>query len=378
MVWVENASPQLDAESQWREIIAVSATTSALSILVVGTRLWLRLSVRRRLAADDIFAGLAMLFALTYTIFTIMQTKYGLGLPLALRPAVNFVTYTKVNYASRPFYELGISFFKISLLLSYLDLIRGTHHTTYRTVIWISIVLIAVGHIICMVLLIFNCRPITKTWDTTVPGTCFAFAPSNSGYASVTIVSDIWVTLVPLPVLLKLNIRKEKKIGLVVIFMLGLFTSVCSVMRFLQIDRVAFVDGNSTMLVFWGTIEFNVGTIVSSLPYATPTYIRKAKNYVLGSGNKSKSSSKMNSHFGKSGYAGYQLSDMANGNRHRRDNDAFDTVSGDNDSDQIILTQNELDRTGTNGIMKSVTYTVDVVGTTGDDHATMNKKVPGL
>jgi hypothetical protein len=43
------------------------------------------------------------------------------------------------------------------------------------------------------------------------------------------------------------------------IFTLGLFTTVCSIMRYTQIGRIQYGDGNSTMLILWGTIEFNVG-----------------------------------------------------------------------------------------------------------------------
>jgi hypothetical protein len=90
-------------------------------------------------------------------------------------------------------------------------------------------------------------------------GTCLAAGPSFTGYAIVTIISDIVVALLPVPLLLKLEIRLKKKIGLIAIFALGLFTTLCSILRYLEIDRISTGDGNSTMLVLWGTIEFNVG-----------------------------------------------------------------------------------------------------------------------
>lgn len=98
-------------------------------------------------------------------------------------------------------------------------------------------------------------------------GTCLAAGPSFTGYAIITIVSDIVVALLPIPVLLGLEIRLKKKIGLIGIFALGLFTTLCSILRYLQIDRISTGDGNSTMLVLWGTIEFNVG--VRLLPSTT-------------------------------------------------------------------------------------------------------------
>jgi hypothetical protein len=91
-------------------------------------------------------------------------------------------------------------------------------------------------------------------------GKCLAAGPSFTGYAVVTIVADVVVAVLPIPVLAKLEIKLAKKIGLIGIFTLGIFTTICSVQRYRQIDRIQNPkDGNSTMLVLWGTIEFNVG-----------------------------------------------------------------------------------------------------------------------
>ena len=171
----------------------------------------------------------------------------------------SLVVYTRVNFAGRPIYQLGISFFKIALLISYLRLLKGTAYRMYRVIVWTVILLVFLGHLASTLSLIFACRPISKSWDPYAQGICLPAAPSFTAYAIVTIVSDLTVAFVPLPVLLKLNIRLEKKLGLAGIFALGLFTTVCSVLRYTQINRIQYGDGNSTMLVLWGVIEFNVG-----------------------------------------------------------------------------------------------------------------------
>ena len=67
------------------------------------------------------------------------------------------------------------------------------------------------------------------------------------------------IIFLPIPLLLRLKIKPAQKAGVVCLFLLGLFTTICSIMRLTQIHRVAYGDGNSTALVLWGTIEFNVG-----------------------------------------------------------------------------------------------------------------------
>lgn len=187
------------------------------------------------------------------------ETRYGLGLPIKDRPPANLIPYTRVNYAGRPIYQIGISFFKIALLISYLRLLKGTDQKTYRYVVFGTILLVFLAHLGCALSLILACHPVDKSWNPLKAGTCLAAGPSFTGYAVVTIVSDIIVAILPLPVLLKLNIQTSKKVGLIAIFLLGLFTTICSILRYTQINRISNGDGNSTMLVLWGTIEFNVG-----------------------------------------------------------------------------------------------------------------------
>jgi hypothetical protein len=91
----------------------------------------------------------------------LLETKYGLGLPLKLRPEANLVTYTRVNFAGRPIYQIGISFFKISLLISYLRLFKGTNKKLYRKTVWAAIAFVFLGHLGCTLALIFACTPVS-------------------------------------------------------------------------------------------------------------------------------------------------------------------------------------------------------------------------
>lgn len=93
---------------------------------------------------------------------SVVETRYGLGLPLSLRPKRNLITYTRVNYAGRPVYQLGISFFKIALLISYLRLLRGTDRKAYRMAIWLTIVFVSCSHLSTALLLLFSCNPVWR------------------------------------------------------------------------------------------------------------------------------------------------------------------------------------------------------------------------
>ncbi|KAM0300742.1 hypothetical protein ACHAPM_006034 [Fusarium culmorum] len=343
MGWVLNATPEVDRSSEYPKIIGITVTLTVLALSIVTARLYIRWKARG-MAGDDWMSALSMVFALIYSCICIAQTRYGLGLPIPDRPKENIVPYTRINFAGRPFYQIGISFFKIALLISYLRLLRGTDHKTYRNAIWVTIVLVFMSHLGCTLALVFSCSPVDKSWNPLKEGKCLPPGPSFTGYAVVTIVSDIVVAILPIPVLVKLEIKLAKKIGLIAIFTLGIFTTVCSIQRYRQIDRIQNPkDGNSTMLVLWGTIEFNVGNIVSSLPFLAPIFIKRAKQY------RSKPSSHNTPNRSKRlGSNGYKLKDLSHTGKNQS---TFTSV--ENSSQENILNT-------TGGIVKSVTYTVEV------------------
>ncbi|KAL2272010.1 hypothetical protein VTJ83DRAFT_1381 [Remersonia thermophila] len=375
--WVDHVTPEIDRKSDWRMIMAICISLSVVSSAVVLTRVWIR-NKNHGMAADDWMSILSMIFCDAYAALCIAQTKYGLGLPLADRPKQAVIAYTRSNYAGRPIYQVGISFFKVALLISYLRLFKGTSYVVYRRIVWISMVLIVAGHVGCALTLILACQPVHKSWNPSVPGKCLAPGPSFTAYAIVTIVSDVAVAVIPIPALLKLKVSKSRKIGLIVIFLLGLFTTLCSVFRYQQIDRIQYGDGNTTMLILWGVIEFCVGNMVSSLPFLAPVFLRKAREYTgkYGSGSdsrnyasggrsvgsrlgamvsdklrSSKSGSRLDSLTSGNHDGAYKLSSVASSPRRG----AYATAIPPTGSEENILKQSP-----ENSIMKSVTYSVRV------------------
>lgn len=152
----------------------------------------------------------------------------------------------------------GITGFKVALCFAYLRITGSNIKSTYRKVIWAVMMFSIFSHLGGTLVLIFQCSPVQKSWRPRTPGMCLRNDITFYVLAAITIVCDIVIFLLPIPLLMRVQINIRRKIGLIAIFMLGLFTTVCSVMRMVQIITIA-KTGNSTMLVLWGTIEMNVG-----------------------------------------------------------------------------------------------------------------------
>ena len=125
-------------------------------------------------------------------------------------------------------------------------------------VIWVVMITCSIGHIAGAFILIFQCSPVKKSWRPLTPGHCLPNDSTFYGLAAVTIFYDLVIFTLPIPLLLGLNINLKKRLALCFVFLLGLLTTVCSILRMVQIKIIA-KNGNSTMLVLWGVIELNIG-----------------------------------------------------------------------------------------------------------------------
>ncbi|KAI9865641.1 MAG: hypothetical protein M1813_002099 [Trichoglossum hirsutum] len=144
--------------------------------------------------------------------------------------------------------------------------------------------------------------------------------------AAVTILFDVIIFSIPVPILAKIQIKPRRKYALMGVFLLGLFTTVCSILRMVQIIRIS-RDGNSTGLVLWGTIEMNVGISLTCLPTLTPLFKRIAQMTTYGDSDNLKDN--------------YHLEALSRGaasvrrpqrsmSRHDRTNESKDSILCDN------------------------------------------------
>ena len=164
----------------------------------------------------------------------------------------------QVNFAGRPFYQIGILGFKVALCWAYLRILKTSSKPKYRALVWTIMIACIIGHVAGALILIFQCSPVRKSWYPLTPGTCLPNDATFYGLAAVSIFFDVLIFFLPIPLLLSLNIDSKKKVVLCGVFLLGLLTTVCSIMRMYQITAIA-KTGNSTMLVLWGVIELNIG-----------------------------------------------------------------------------------------------------------------------
>lgn len=73
-----------------------------------------------------------------------------------------------------------------------------------------------------MFAIIFACNPIEKNWDVSITdGTCINRAGLYLATAIVNIISDIMCLILPIPIVLKLQVPRIQKLGIICMFGVG-------------------------------------------------------------------------------------------------------------------------------------------------------------
>ena len=109
--------------------------------------------------------------------------------------------------------------YKMSILILYLRLFAVNRRSRYS--VWL-IMFFVCGYLIANLLTqIFGCSPRPKYWDPDIPGHCINYTKAGLVYGSMNIISDLFIFILPLPVVWQLNLSSREKVGVSVIFMSG-------------------------------------------------------------------------------------------------------------------------------------------------------------
>lgn len=170
----------------------------------------------------------------------------------------------------------------------YLRMTKRSLDTRYRWFIIGVAVFSVMAQTVFVFVFLFSCIPVrassplpmartdhlqqlSKTFDPSINGSCIPYAPVSYTMSGITILCDVVIFLIPIPLIYRLRLERAVKLGLTIIFSLGLLTTVCSILRLEQIHRIAHGDGDSTQFVVRSAMELNVGVC------GHPTHIKSFK-----------------------------------------------------------------------------------------------------
>ncbi|KAL2004738.1 hypothetical protein VTN00DRAFT_3266 [Thermoascus crustaceus] len=237
-----------------------SSTLTAFACALVFFRM--SSTVKRKVVGiEDVLVGFSAVCQIVNHTVGSLAVHYGFGRHRAdiNRSGGNIVHALLYFYLFQVFYKFVLCLNKLSFLFLYMRLFPTPK---FRIVCLASIVIVAGGTLGFVVATIMQCIPIEKYWERPLTGHCVNNMAFRWSWAPFNTILDIWVCLMPLPVIRRLQMDTLKKAGIMLLFVLGLFVCVTSIIR-----MEALVDSTTTrdatwgsfMALLWSSIEASTG-----------------------------------------------------------------------------------------------------------------------
>lgn len=279
-------------------VLAVTIIMFLLSSIFVFLRTLSRAAIVKKLCVDDYFMMLAWTIALGLSFSICYGTAYGLGRHEADVPTSWQTTLRAADYAFTVLYQPALMALKTSILAFYLSL-----PATSRIFKWASIVTLFVvnaGGFALTMVTVFQCRPISATFDTVVPAnaSCTDIVTIYLSSAPLNLITDFAILFLPMPILTGMRLPRKQKIILVVTFSAGFFAAAVDVIRIAYLQSAAQTllteissqshrnNGTSrnqvqtdfswyaSLSFLWSVIEVNVSIMCACVPALKPLVSR--------------------------------------------------------------------------------------------------------
>ncbi|OLN87817.1 hypothetical protein CCHL11_00418 [Colletotrichum chlorophyti] len=146
-----------------------------------------------------------------------------------------------------------------------------------RNIVWGTAIFNFALMIATFFTVIFQCTPIEMNWKPMMPGNCIEQFTFGVSTACLTILTDLIAVALPFYIFLGLKMNRKRKIGLMVVFMLGIIVTVVSVVRLYFLaqnftDKSP--DKNFSLGFCVSAIECNLAIITASAPALWPLFRR--------------------------------------------------------------------------------------------------------
>ena len=163
---------------------------------------------------------------------------------------------------------------KVSVLLFYRRLVRGTYNKIWR---WMTVgaIYLTIGYGLGFIIaLVLNCRPTNAYWKSlslTYTGeyTCTDTRILNPISGALSVLSDFYAVVLPMGMLHNFDIDRRKKIALYSVFSLGLLVVAMGSVRTYYLSELGYnydITWTGFNVFIWSDLEVQFSIICASLP----------------------------------------------------------------------------------------------------------------
>jgi len=257
-------STSFGAEEIGWQALGPSIACATLATIVVASRWYTRYRLARCIGVDDVIILFSMMLAWCMCAIVGVERNEGLGVYKGNRD-IDAQHLAKLVIINNNLWAVAVNVTKASILAQYLRLFssRSTRFVCY----FLLVLLIPV---LCWSVFAgtFLCTPVAKLWKPHLPGHCMNPRQYWLSAAAINIGMDFTVLLLPLPAITQLRLPRKQKLCLILMFLLGFFVCVVSVVRLAVVN---FLESSGRLVesgiqaVIWSVVEVNIGIICASL-----------------------------------------------------------------------------------------------------------------
>ncbi|KAF4837633.1 Satratoxin biosynthesis SC1 cluster protein 4 [Colletotrichum siamense] len=256
----------LPHESQTTKMLAILVTVYVTALIAIGLRLIAK-SFAKIWSTDDALIVAAIVVAIAPFSLVIIMATMGFGTHLYDLQSGQLTKILQLLYAAEIVYVFVLLFAKLSLVTFYLRIFTVPR---FRMAAYSLIAFLVLGQVIIGFLTIFSCHPIELFWNKDIhTGGCLDINQLAYANSALAILQDLIILALPIAMLPGLQMNKNKKISVAVIFLLGSVGFISTIIRL----QVLAVFGNSidptwdyVPVVWWTTIELGVVIVCACLP----------------------------------------------------------------------------------------------------------------
>lgn len=260
--------PVRDRSTAYKNLsIILGSITGGFIVVRFGFKI---LVTRDTIYADDWIALLTFFTGIPGTVINVVGVAAnGMGRDVWTISLSALQSFLQYFYAMELIYFTHIGLLKMTLLFFYLRIfpIRKIRHLLIGTIVFNALYTVAF-----LVAGLLQCRPMDFYWKQYAgarEGQCLNINAMVWSQAAIGILLDLWMLALPLSQLRQLNLHWKKKVGVALMFFVGTFITVISIIRLQSLIHFA-NSHNPTWDEFevgkWSTIEVNVGIICSCMP----------------------------------------------------------------------------------------------------------------
>ncbi|KAL1997775.1 hypothetical protein VTN02DRAFT_791 [Thermoascus thermophilus] len=179
-----------------------------------------------------------------------------------------------------PLYNLSLGCTKSSILF---NLLRVFPNRRLRIACYVVLGVVATFALWASLSAFLNCIPVKKFWEPDTPGYCLKFEVLWFLNASVNMVTDLTILILPMPVLSHLQLPRKQKMAIMAVFAVGAVVCLTSILRLASLKEVATSTDTSYDNVgaaYWTAAEVNVGIMCACLPYMRPLIARIFPHFI--------------------------------------------------------------------------------------------------